>query len=102
MKTFLQYTKEDETQPQISDWVIDVSDEYGEIINILCLVDHEWLSVNDIKSDYTIKVSKKLYTIKYDTNFNKKDQYNAWLSEIKFIGTKKEVEIKIETDKYNL
>jgi len=96
----------DEILPAVGDWIIDVSDEYGKIIDILYQVDREWVSANDVKSDYIIKISNKLYIIKYDTNFNNKEKrnkiYHKWRSEIKFFGTKEELHMKIETDKYNL
>lgn len=80
IKTFESYMK----APKIGDWVIDTAGEDGQIEHI-----------NDERKP------RILYHIRYSEHCHK-TVYVAYLNEIEFIGTKEEVELKIQANKYNL
>ena len=104
---FETYNKE----PKIGDWVIDISGDCGEILDILVSVtsgippneEWNWVSITTKPKEYID--NNKLYDIKYDANYvnsSKKIRYKAWLNEISDFGSKDDILMIMQTKKYNI
>ncbi len=100
MKTFEQFSAKKE--PEIGDWIIDISGEYGIVDDILTYTGRKYVSITQLVNFHRFEKFHKLYSIKYDQKYNKKLEYLAKLSGIKFVGTKEEVEMQVQANKYNI
>jgi len=77
-------------KPKIGNWIIDKYGNYGEIVDILDWYKNDWVSVKDKDGDG--------FNFWYDIDLKYKVQYD----EIEEFGTKEEMLIKIQTNKYNI
>ena len=62
----------------------------------------DWVSIKDNPNPKKIGHKNKLYDIKYYTKYNKKSSYKAWRKEIKVFGTKDEIMLIVNANKYNI